>query len=356
HRKRWCRYSSDAAMRVKYQSGATLGTVEENFISRVQPGEKFLFGGRLVQLLRIRDNVAFVKRATGTPDTVPRWMGGRMPLSSELSSAMRWRLQEAGEGVFRGREMRCLRPLLELQKRWSCLPTMDQFLIERIKTRDGHQMFFYPFEGRLAHEGLAALLSFRLSKRNPVTYSIACNDYGFVLQSKDATPLQEAIDEGLFDSETLEPDILESMNATEMAKRQFRQIAHVAGLIHPGYPGRSQSSKNLQASSNLFFDVFQQYDPGNLLLLQAKREVLQQQLEFDRMLAGLDRIASSQVVIKEPLKVTPLSFPLLVDRLRERVSSETIASRIQKLQQQLEKEAEKSARQRERKSGEQATK
>lgn len=334
---------SDAAMQVKYLKGGTLGTAEESFLSKLSPGEKFLFAGKLVELIRIKDNAAYVRRSKGSPDTIPRWMGGRMPLSSELSAALRIKLEEASRGDFNGREMRALRGLLKLQARWSVLPRSDQLLIESISTKTGKQVFLFPFEGRLVHEGLAALFAFRISRDRKITFSMACNDYGIVLQSPSTIPIEEAIGDGLFATDNLRGDILESMNSTEMAKRQFRQIARVAGLIHGGYPGQKKTAKNLQASSNLFFDVFEQYDSGNLLLMQSQREVLQQQLEFGRLQDALDRIGRGQITLQEPPKVTPLSFPLLVDKLRERVSSETLADRVARMQAELEKAANASS-------------
>lgn len=345
HRMNIGTITADAAMQVKYVKGGTLGTVEETFLARINPGDKFLFAGRLVELVRIRDNAAYVKKSTGTPDAIPRWLGGRLPMSSELSFALRRRLDEAAEGTFRGEEMKALKPLLELQASWSLLPRLNQFLIERIKTRDGYQIFLYPFEGRLVHEGLAAVLSYRLSRITPITISMACNDYGIVLQSRDPIPLEESIEKGLFSVEHLENHIFEGLNGTEMCKRQFRSIARIAGLIQQGFPGQQHSAKQLQASSNLFYDVFQEFDPDNLLLEQARREVLQQQLEAGRMEAGLNRIQGNEIIVKDPPKVTPMAFPLLVDKLRERLSSETLEQRVLKLQQQLEKAAEKFAKQ-----------
>ncbi|WP_353620928.1 ligase-associated DNA damage response DEXH box helicase [Stieleria mannarensis] len=332
---------SDASMAVKYLKGTTLGSVEESFLSKLEPGDRFLFAGRLLSLVRIKDNAAYVKRATGSPDTVPRWMGGRISLSSELSAALRRKIAEAAAGKLVGREMKSLRNLLELQQRWSILPKQDELLIERIKSRGRYQVFLFPFEGRLVHEGLAALFAYRISRNQKTTLTMACNDYGLVLESPHQINFVEAIERGLFSTEDLIGDLSESMNATEMAKRQFRQIARVAGLIHPGFPGRQKKASHLQASSNLFFDVFCQYDPDNLLLHQSRREVLELQLEANRMLTALDRIGESQVRIQEPRKVTPLAFPLLVDKLRERVSSETLRDRVARMQAELEKAADR---------------
>jgi ATP-dependent helicase Lhr and Lhr-like helicase len=327
---------SDAAMKVKYMSGSSLGMVEESFLSKLKPHDRFLFAGKLVELVIIRDNVAYVKRSKGTPDAVPRWMGGRMPLSSELTEALRRKVQEAAEGKLVGPEMQALKGLFQVQKKWSILPGSDELLIELIKDRSGYQAFLFPFEGRLVHEGLAALLAYRLSQRERITFSMACNDHGLVLQSPNSIPIEKAIATGLFTTDGLQEDIQQCMNSTEMAKRQFRQIARVAGLIQSGYPGQRKNASHIQASSNLFYDVFCEYDPDNLLLKQCRREVLEQQLEYDRLLNALKRMEQGRTAIMTPPKITPLAFPLMVDKMRERLSSETLAERVSRMQSMLE--------------------
>ena len=330
---------SDSAIYVRYQKGSTLGMVEDSFVGRMEPGDKFMLAGKLLELVRVHENVAYVKRGKGKTTTIPRWMGGRLPLSNELSRSIREKLEQAHHGDFASAEMQSVRPLLELQSQWSAIPTTGQLLIERLKTRDGFHVFIYPFDGRLVHEGLAALLALRLSRRSPISFSMAMNDYGLVLQSPTDSQLGEALEAGLFSPDKLTEDIFESLNATEMTKRQFREIARVAGLIFEGYPGRPTSSRHLRASSNLFFDVFTQYDPNNLLLQQARREVLERQLEQSRLVGSLNRINRSEIVIRDLVRPTPFSFPLIVDGLRDRLSSEKLADRIERMQKSLEKEA-----------------
>ena len=330
---------SDAAMTVKYMSGNTIGTVEESFIAKLKTGDRFLFAGKLVELVIIRDNAAYVKRSKGTPDTVPRWMGGRMPLSSELSEALRSKIHEAADEQFIGPEMKSLKGLFAVQSKWSIVPRKDELLIELIYDRAGYQAYLFPFEGRLVHEGLAALLAFRLSRIQKTTFSMACNDHGILLQSPHPIPINKAIGNGLFSIDQLAEDIRQSMNSTEMAKRQFRQIARVAGLIQSGLPGQRKSTNHIQASSNLFFDVFCEYDPENLLLEQCRREVLEQQLEVTRLRDTLARLEQGKIKITHPPKVTPLAFSLMVDKLRERLSSETLAERVARIQAALESAA-----------------
>jgi ATP-dependent helicase Lhr and Lhr-like helicase len=330
---------SDAQMTVQYLRGARLGSVEESFIARLKPGDRFVFAGRPLEFVRVRDMKAWVRKAKSDRGAVPRWMGARMPLSSELADAIRTRLEEARDGVFRGPEMQAIRPMLELQARWSTIPAADEVLVERVRTREGHHLFVFPFEGRLVHEGLAALLAYRISRLAPISFTLAANDYGVELLSPEPAPWEEALEAGLFSSAGLLDDVPASLNAAEMARRQFREIARVAGLVFPGYPHAGKTARQLQVSSGLFFDVLQRYDPENLLLAQAHREVLERQLERSRLGRALERIGRSTLVVRETPRPTPLAFPLLVDRTRQRVSSESLADRVRRMQAALERAA-----------------
>lgn len=333
--------ASDASLEVKYLRGGRLGTIEETFISRLKPGESFIFAGKTLVLVRVRDMTAYVRRGQGRQPAVPRWLGGRLPLSNELATAVRETLDEAHRGVFASPELKSVQPILELQARWSHVPAADELLIERVKSREGYHTYIYPLAGRLVHEGVAALVAYRISRLRPISFTWSVNDWGLELLSHDPPPLDEALDRGLFTTDDLEADILASLNAAEMAKRQFREIARIAGLIFSGHPGARKSMRQVQASAGLFYDVFTNYDPDNLLLRQALDEVLSQQLEATRLRATLERISGSRLIVTHPPKPTPLAFPLLVDRLREKISSEKLADRIARMTLQLEREAER---------------
>ncbi len=255
-----------------------------------------------------------------------------MPLSTELAGEVRKVLDEASKNIYASPEMRAVRSILEIQKDRSKIPESGKLLIEKLKSREGYDIFFYPFEGKFVHEGLASLFSYRISKISPVTFSISANDYGFELLSRTKIPLEEAVEAGLFSTKNLTEDIIHSLNYSEMARRQFREIARIAGLIFQGYPGSSKSVKQVQASSGLFYDVFKKYDPENLLLYQAEKEVLDRQLEQTRLFAALERLSREEIEIIEVKKPTPLGFPLLIDRLRQKFSSEKLADRIKRME------------------------
>ena len=349
---------SDASMSVQYLGGSRIGSVEESFAARLKPGDCFLFGGRLLELVRIQDMTAWVRRASGKRAAVPRWNGGRMPLSTTLADAVVRQLALAGEGRYDTPELRCVRPLLELQQQWSALPTTETLLAEVLKTREGTHLFLYPFAGRHVHLGLASLLAWRVAQHEPRTFSIAVNDYGFELLSADYVDWPSLLPEVLkpgHDAEAksamledsgregermaLLHEVLESLNASELAQRRFREIARVSGLIFQGYPGEKRSNKQLQASSSLFFEVFRKYDPANRLLLQAEQELLAQELEIGRLNASLQRMSTQKLVLMMLERPTPFSFPLMVERFREQLSNESVADRIARMVQQLEKAA-----------------
>jgi ATP-dependent Lhr-like helicase len=328
---------SDAAIAIRYLTGGRLGTVEESFISRLNPGDKFIFAGKALEFVRVRDLTAWVKKSKGMSGAIPRWAGARMALSTELSHAVRVKLEEARLGEFSGHEMQAVQPVLATQAERSVIPRPDELLIERCETRDGHHLFVYPFEGRLVHEGLSALFAYRIAQLVPISFTFSCNDYGFNILSAEPAPLEEALDAGLLSTAHLLHDITNSLNAAELARRQFREIARVAGLVFGGYPGQSKSLKQVQASSSLLYDVFVKYDPDNLLVHQAHREVLERQLEASRLGRVLERLSRSAVRVVDVERPTPLAFPLLVDISRAKLSSEKLVDRVRKMTMAAEK-------------------
>ena len=335
---------ADAAVQIRYLKGGRLGSVEENFISRLYPGDTFLFAGKSLELVKVNNMTAYVRSAPAA-GAVPVWHGGRMPLSSKLAFAVRKRLDAAAQGRFDGPEMETVKPILEVQATWSLIPKIHHLLIEQIKSREGNHIFLYPFAGRLVHEGLAAILAYRLAKLEPLFFTWSINDYGIELLSNKPAPLEQAVAGDLFSTTNLSTDIVESLNAAELARSRFREIARIAGLVFEGYPGKSKTARQIQATSSLIFDVFARYDPDHPLLQQAHQEVLDRQLERSRLFKTIESIKHMELIKTTPDRITPLAFPLMVDRLREKLSSEKLHERVQRLLGSLEKQANKTNKQ-----------
>ncbi|GAA4106929.1 ligase-associated DNA damage response DEXH box helicase [Aquimarina addita] len=336
---------SDAVLTVKYLKGGFLGSIEEWFVSKLSPGDVFTFAGRNLELFRIKNMQVLVKKSKKKTAKVPSWMGGRMTFSAQMSTLLREELYSVSDQksvnsvVIKplSKELKALAPIFIKQRKESIVPGPDQFLIETFKSREGYHAVFYPFEGRFVHEALGSLLAYRISLLTPITFSIAFNDYGFELLSDQEIDMQQVLDNNLFTKEYLNNDLQKSLNATEMARRKFRDIAVIAGLVFTGYPNKLIKSKHLQSSSQLLFSVFNDYEPDNLLLRQAFIETFEHQLEEGRLIEALERIESQNIVWKQCKNPTPFSFPIITDRLREKLSSEKLADRIKRMTAQLEK-------------------
>ena len=328
--------TSDAMLMIKYLRGKKIGTVEEWFVAHLKVGDSFWFAGRSLELVRIKDMTVLVRNSSKKNKRIPSYLGGRMPLSAEMSEVLRNKLYEYQpesnqKAKKLDKELSALSPLLDLQKELSILPSPSDFLVEYFQSKEGFHLLMYPFEGRYVHEGMGALIGQRLARKMPISFSIGMNDHGFELLSDRKIDVENRIVPELFSPHNISKDIQASINAAELARRKFRDVARISGLIFQGFPGKAKKDRHLQASSSLLFEVFQDYEPENLLYLQTFEEVMTFQLEEARMIKALERVQNQNIIITYPDRPTPLSFPIMVDRLREKMTSERLEDRIAKM-------------------------
>jgi len=329
---------SEQMLKVKFQKGGYIGMIEEWFISKLEPGDHFTIAGHNVALVQIKDMVVYVRSSKSSKTIVPSWMGGRMSLSARLGAKLRETFHHIAQNRIDYPELQYLSELLNLQRDRSHIPGNHELLIEHHSSKEGYHLLVYPFEGRQVHEALSAILAYRIGQQTQISFSIAMNDYGFELLSDQPIPVDENNVKGLFSSEHLFQDIQRSVNATEMAKRKFRDIAVIGGLIFQVLPGQQKKARHLQASASLLFNVFSEYDPDNPLLRQSYQEVFEQQMDEKRLRGALQRIADSQIIIRYPERFTPLGFPIIADGLnRNNLSTEKLEERIRKMQEQMMK-------------------
>lgn len=330
--------ASNNTVTICFKGGHKLGTVEELFISRIKPGGAFIFSGRLLQLVRLHNNKATVQVAKGgVKGDIPQWAGTKMPLSSELSSAVANRLRTKNLDC---PEMKMVAPVLRVQESWSVIPDDSMFLLEQIRFKKEDNVFAYTFAGRLVNEGLGSLVGWRISQMRTCSIQVSFNDYGFGLTSDDDLPFDEDEWRDLTDAKSLTDDLIECLNTGELTRKQFRDIAQIAGLVMKGPPQKQRKSRELQASSNLLFEVFQRYDPDNLLMVQARREILENQLELTRLAETLKALETRPIVMKRLERLTPMAFPLWADRLQAHYHGDNAAARLDKMLQSLEQAAE----------------
>jgi ATP-dependent Lhr-like helicase len=326
----------DANLSVHYQKGGYIGSIEEYFVSKLNSGDVFVFAGRNLEFIRIRGMKVQVRNSTKRTNKVPAWMGGRLSFSAQMSELLRKELYKVAspdpsKGGKQSAELKALKHIFDKQREESLVPKPDEFLIETFKTRDGYHHIFYPFEGRAVHEAMSSLLSYRISLLSPITCSLAFNDYGFEMLSDKPIAMQSVLDNNLFTTEYMLSDLQKSLNSNEMSRRKFRDIAVISGMVFTGYPNKGVKMKHLQSSSQLLFDVFRDYEPDNLLFQQAFTETFEHQLEEGRLRLALERIATQEIVWKQCKNATPFSFPLITDRLREKLSNEKLADRIKRM-------------------------
>jgi ATP-dependent Lhr-like helicase len=322
----------DANIIVKYQKGGYIGSIEEFFISKLKQGDIFTFAGRNLEFIRVKGMQAHVKNSTKRTNKVPSWMGGRLSFSAQMSELLRQELYTAAlDKKQQSIEIQSLAPMFKKQREESIVPKPNEFLIETFKTRDGYHHIFYPFEGRGVHEAMSSMLAYRISLLMPITCSLAYNDYGFELLSDKQIDIQEVLDNNLLSTEYMLSDLQKSLNSNEMARRKFRDIAVISGMVFTGYPNKGIKMKHLQSSSQLLFDVFKDFEADNLLYQQAYTETFEHQLEEGRLRMALERIATQEIVWRTCTKPTPFSFPIITDRLREKLSSEKLADRIKRM-------------------------
>ena len=322
----------DATISVRYQKGGYIGSIEEYFISKLSPGDVFTFAGRNLEFIRIKGMSAHVRNSSKRTSKVPSWMGGRLSFSAKMSELLRKELYTAELPKNKQSiEIQSLAPMFAKQREESIVPQPHQFLIETFKTSDGYHHIFYPFEGRAIHEGMSSMLAYRISLLTPITCSLAFNDYGFELLSDKPIDIQTILDNNLFTSDYMLSDLQKSLNSNEMARRKFRDIAVISGMVFTGYPEKGVKMKHLQSSSELLFDVFKDFEDDNLLYQQAFTETFEHQLEEGRLRLALERIAQQDIVWKQCNRPTPFSFPIITDRLREKLSNEKLADRIKRM-------------------------
>lgn len=338
HRRAIGTISSSATVAVRWLTGGALGFIEEAFVGRLRAGDVFVFAGRALSLVRMRDSVVFVRLATRVHRYVPRWQGARLPLSTTLGCGVLQLLSAHAAGCVREPELQALAPLLQVQRDWSIVPTVGELLVECYESREGAHIMVYPFAGRALNEGVATIMAHRLARDVPRTFSITSNEYGFELLTAEAIAVDEPALRRLLSVEDLSADLLASINAADLARRQFRDIAQIAGLVDPGAPRRRKSARQIQVSSGLMFDVLERHDASNLLLDQSRREVLDAQLQVQELHALLARLGGLRISLERPRRFTPLAFPIWADRLQtQTLSTETWRARIEREALRLEK-------------------
>ena len=291
--------------------GAVLGEVEEYFVNMLTPGDTFIFSGRLLSFVRLRENVVEVTDGGVGEPKVPAYAGGRMPMTTNLASRVRAMLntprlwQTFPEPV---------REWLEMQQLRSAMPGRDDLLVETFPRGDRWYLVAYCFEGRHAHQTLGMLVTRRMERFGMKPLGFVATDYVMATWSAEEP---DGIGR-LFEQDMLGDDLEAWMEESSMLKRTFRNVAVIAGLITRHYPGKDKNRRQVTVNSDLIYDVLRRHQPGHILLRATREDAKGGLTELARIADMLARI-QGKVRHRRLPRVSPLAVPVLLEIGRESV-------------------------------------
>ncbi len=298
-------------VRLAGRGGGALGEVEEGFVNMMTPGDTFMFAGRLLRYLRLRETtVEVAEGGTGEP-MVPAYAGARYPLTTNLAGRVRAMLHDPATW---DRYPESVRDWLRLQTHRSELPGPDDLLVETFPRNGRWFLVAYCFEGRNAHQTLGMLLTRRMERFGFSPLGFVATDYVIAVWSANEP---ERIGE-LFEPDMLGDDLEAWMAESSMLRRTFRNVAVIAGLIERNHPGQERSRRQVTVSSDLIYDVLRRHQPDHVLLRATRHDAAGGLTDLGRLSSMLGRIEGKVRHVRLS-RVSPLAVPVLLDIGRETV-------------------------------------
>lgn len=319
--------------------GRVLGEMEEYFFGTLSLGDTFMFGGEIVAFEGMRDNEAFVSRATAKNPKIPSYMGGKFPLSTYLAERVR-RIMDTPESWNRLPDQ--VGDWLRLQRDLSVLPRRDSLLVETFPRGTNHFLVCYPFEGRLAHQTLGMLLTRRLERMRARPLGFVASEYALAVWGLgDLSALirtgRLSLDE-LFSEDMLGDDLEAWLDESALMKRTFRNCAIIAGLIERRHPGKEKSGRQITMSSDIIYDVLYQHEPDHILIEATRHDAARGLLDIERLGHMLARVRSH--IVHKPLpQISPLAVPVMLDIGKEPIFGEARESAMADAAEELLREA-----------------
>lgn len=314
--------------RLHGRGGRILGEIEEGFGQTLRPGDTFFFAGEVLAFVTIRDMMLEARPAKAKEPRIPTYAGGQMPLSTFLADGVRHLLEDPAEWVALSSDMR---EWLELQQKFSILPSRQHFLIESFPRHKLFYTVFYTFEGRRANQTLGMLLTRRMERLNlhPITFTVT--DYGLAITSIE--PLSEAHVEALLTVDILFDELEEWIVESPMLKRSFRRVATISGLVEQRNAGARKTMKQVTFSTDLIYDVMRKYDAQHILLSVTRNDAERELLDTERLSAMLHQFQNSHVFKSLP-RPSPLSLPIILDVRTERLPGQGMELLLNQAMQQ----------------------
>jgi Lhr-like helicases len=318
-------------LKVRLRRGAVLGEVEEYFIQALEPGDTFVFAGRILRFEGVRETTAIVTLADGAEPKVPAYAGGRLPLSTHLATRVRAMLADPSRWADLPEPVA---EWLALQLSRSVLPDAESLLVESFPRGGREFLVAYCFEGRNAHQTLGMLLTKRMERAGLGPLGFVATDYVLALWS--VRPADDIA--GLFSQDMLGDDLEEWMAESSVLKRTFRNVAVIAGLIERRYPGQEKTGRQVTFNSDLIYNVLRSHEPRHVLLRATREDAARGFVDLSRLAEMLARVRG-RIVHRRLQRVSPLAVPVLLEIGRESVFGEAIDELLDQAAQDLIAEA-----------------
>jgi ATP-dependent Lhr-like helicase len=302
-------------LKVRYagRGGAPLGEVEEYFVNMLTPGDTFIFAGKMLKFLRLKETICEVADGgTGEPK-VPAYAGGRMPMTTNLADRVRRMLQDPSSWANFPDEVK---EWLTLQRAVSRMPGRNDLLVETFPRGDKFFTVAYCFEGRNAHQTLGMLLTRRMQRFGFHPLGFVATDYVLAIWSA-FEPFDVA---KLFETDMLGDDLESWMAESSMLRRTFRNVAVIAGLIQRNHPGAEKNRRQVTVNSDLIYEVLRKHQPDHILMRATWADAAGGLTDLGRISGMLERI-QGRVRHMALSRVSPLAVPVLLEIGRESVRS-----------------------------------
>jgi ATP-dependent Lhr-like helicase len=296
-------------VRLAGQRGGSLGEVEEYFVNTMRPGDTFMFAGRLLRYLRVRETTVECAAGGDGDPMVPAYAGGKYPLSSNLAARVRAMLHDPSTwSAFPGQ----VRDWLALQQSRSTLPGPDDLLVEIFPRNGRWYLVAYCFEGRNAHQTLGMLLTRRMERAGAAPLGFVATDYVIAVWSSYEPQDIPA----LFEQDMLGDDLEAWMAESSLLRRTFRNVAVIAGLVDRSQPGAEKTRRQVTVNTDLIYDVLRRHQPDHILLRATRADAARGLTDVGRLAEMLGRV-QGRVRTARLSRVSPLAVPVLLDIGRE---------------------------------------
>ncbi|MGC9209103.1 MAG: ATP-dependent helicase [Nitrososphaeria archaeon] len=311
------------------EGNRVVGTLEEEFVERLVPGDRFVLAGRVYEFLKSRRMRVYVRRAEDSRPTVPSWFSEELPLSADLASRIQsFRTSLIGlskeEIMERIRDLPANENARNAIAEYISLMTMylrgrgierlaeGDYLVEQYVS-DRLHIIFHTLLGRKANDALSRAYGYHLSRILEASVGVLVSDNGFILSVDRGTKVDV---KGLLagvTSRNVDELIRSALENTELFRRKFRQVAARSFMILRNYRGHPISVGRQQVNSDTLIKAVKTI-PGFPILRETYREILEDYMDIQTardFLSRIERGEARYLVLERYGVPSPFAFKML---------------------------------------------